>query len=58
MAAGTEFANITGGKVALDGCLVSNGGSGQINGSGGTIYLRGCSLGSLAGFSGKVAQHI
>lgn len=43
MATGTEYANITGGKVTLDNCLVSNGGTGQINGTGGTLYIRGCS---------------
>jgi hypothetical protein len=58
MASGKEFANITGGKVTLDSCNVTNSGSGLINGTAGTLYLRGCSLGSLAGYSGTVAQNI
>jgi len=58
MAAGVEYASITGGKVTFDGCIVTNGGTGLINGTGGSIYLRACSLGSRAGYSGTVAQNI
>jgi hypothetical protein len=64
MAAGTEFAHITGGKITLDACLISNGGLGQINGTGGTLYIRGCSgldassITAYAGGGGTVAQNI
>jgi hypothetical protein len=57
-AGGTEFANITGGKMTIDACTVYNGGSGQINGNAGSLYIRGSTLGSLAGYSGTIVQNI
>lgn len=58
MAGGTELLNLASGKASVEGCLVFNSGLGQINGTTGTLYLRGNSGLNISGFSGTLAQNI